>query len=133
MDIIENLGVANIQVNLVSASGGMEESASGIMEELLDNFCVYNAGILQPILVNGNKIGKTASTTELVRVSYLGRECFVQLFYDEGSQITLLNPQCTPIVCDSRKSDRPIRIILFLVRNMRSDLYKQSILTKSIR
>ena len=30
--------------------------------------------------------------------------------YDEGTQITLVNPQCTPIVCDSRQSERPIRI-----------------------
>ena len=53
---------------------------------------------------------KKEKPTELVRVSYLGRECFVQLCYNKGSQITLLNPQCTPIVCESRQSERPIRI-----------------------
>ena len=80
----------------------MEELASVIMEELLDNISLYNIGMVQPILVNGNKIGNNTSPTELVRVCYLGRECFVQLFYDEGSVITLLNQQCTPIVFGSR-------------------------------
>ena len=64
----------------------------------------------EPILVNGHEIGSTTSPTELVRVSYNGTECFVQLFFDEGPQITLINPQCTPIVCGSRQSERPIRI-----------------------
>ena len=32
------------------------------------------------------------------------------MFYDKGSEITLINPQYTPILCSSRQSERPIRI-----------------------
>ena len=64
----------------------------------------------QLILVNGSELGSTTSPSELVRVSYNGTKCFVQLFYNEGLQITLINLQCAPIVCGTRKSARPIRI-----------------------
>ena len=56
----------------------------------------FNTAMGQPILVNSTELGNTTSPSELVRVSYNGAECFIQLFYDEGSQITLLNPQCAP-------------------------------------
>ena len=100
---IENtLGKNALQVNAVfvssivkdSAAGGIEEMTSSVLEECLDNACVFNTVMNDPILVNDCEIGSIALPTELVRVSYNGTECFIQLFYDEGSQITLVNPQC---------------------------------------
>ena len=52
-EIRNNLGDANVQVNVVSAasvveefaSNGTEESTSGIMEEFLDNVCLYNTSM----------------------------------------------------------------------------------------
>ena len=87
----------------------VSEAAEGII-----NVCVFNTAMGQPILVNGSDLGSTTSPSELVRVSYNRTECFIQLFYNKGSQITLINLQCAPIVCGTRKSAHSIRIGLVL-------------------
>ena len=61
-------------------------------------------------MINGKEIGVSACLTEIVRVSNNGREYFIQVYYDEGSNVTLLNKFCSPAVVSSRKSDKPIRI-----------------------
>ena len=35
---------------------------------------------------------------------------FIQILYNEGSQISLVNKYCTPLIVESRKSDQPIKI-----------------------
>ena len=60
--------------------------------------------------VNGIEIGKTAFPSELIRVTYQGRSLFVQMLYDEGSQITLVNQYCLPLIVNTRRTNRPIKI-----------------------
>ena len=60
--------------------------------------------------VNGTEIGRAAVPSELVRVTYMGRSLFVQILYDEGSQITLVNRFCEPLIMDTRKTEKAVRI-----------------------
>ena len=94
-----------VSVNAVNVT-----SMSQKVDSISGNARLYHQSIEQPILVNGVPLGTTASPTELYRVNYKGREMFVQLFFDEGSQLTLVNRQCSPIVSQSRISNGPIRI-----------------------
>ena len=34
----------------------------------------------------------------------------MQVLYDEGSQISLVNKYCSPLIVDSRKTDHPVKI-----------------------
>ena len=60
--------------------------------------------------VNGVEIGRAAVPSELVRVTYMGRSVFVQILYDEGSQITLVNHFCKPLVMTTRKTEKAVKI-----------------------
>ena len=65
----------------------------------------------QPYMsVNGTEIGRSAVPSELVRVTYMGRSLFVQILYDEGSQITLVNRFCEPLIMNTRQTEKAIRI-----------------------
>ena len=44
----------------------------------------------------------------LFLVRYKDRDTLIQVFYDKGSQLSLVNKYCTPLVISSRKSDKPI-------------------------
>ena len=98
----DELGRDNLHVNAVSVSD--------VLECVDDNVCVYSNKMPRSILINGKEIGVSACPTEIVRVNNNGREYFLQIFYDEGSNVTLLNKFCSPAVISSRKSDKPIRI-----------------------
>ena len=76
----------------------------------LDEIQVYNQYASNVIEVNGVPIGKTTIPFELVKVRYKDRDHFIQVFYDQGSQILLTNRYCSPLVLNSVKSDKPIRI-----------------------
>ena len=76
----------------------------------LNEVHVYNQSASQTIEVNGVPIGRTSIPSELIKVRYNGRDHFIQVFYDQGSQISLTNKFCTPLVISSVKSGRPIRI-----------------------
>ena len=76
----------------------------------LDEIQVYNQYASNVIEVNGVPIGKTTIPSELVKVRYKDRDHFIQVFYDQGSQILLTNRYCSPLVLNSVKSDKPIRI-----------------------
>ena len=66
---------------------------------------------IQPYMsVNGIEIGKAAVPGELVRVTYMGRSLFVQILYDEGSQITLVNRFCEPLIMNTRKTEKAVKI-----------------------
>ena len=60
--------------------------------------------------VNDVEIGRAAVPSELVRVTYNGRSVFVQLLYDEGSQVTLVNQFVEPLIISTRKTQKPIKI-----------------------
>ena len=60
--------------------------------------------------VNNTEIGKTAVPGELVKVTYQGRSVYVQIMYDEGSQITLVNPYCEPLIMNTRYTEKPIKL-----------------------
>ena len=76
----------------------------------LNEVHVYNHYASQTIEVNGVPIGRTSIPSELIKVRYNGRDHFIQVFYDQGSQISLTNRFCTPLVISSIKSGKPIRI-----------------------
>ena len=76
----------------------------------LDEVHVYHQSTSQTIEVNGVPIGRTSIPSELIKVRYNGRDHFIQVFYDQGSQISLTNKFCTPLVISSMKSGKPIRI-----------------------
>ena len=76
----------------------------------LDEIQVYNQYASNVIEVNGVPIGKTTISSELVKVRYKDRDHFIQVFYDQRSQILLTNRYCSPLVLNSVKSDKPIRI-----------------------
>ena len=66
---------------------------------------------IQPYMaVNDIKIGKAAMPSELIRVTYQGQSLLVQMLYDEGSQITLVNQYCAPLVVDTKKTHSPVKI-----------------------
>merc|ERR1712243_490166 len=60
--------------------------------------------------VNDVEIGRAAVPSELERVTYNGRSVFVQLLYDEGSQVTLVNQFVEPLTISTRKTQKPIKI-----------------------
>ena len=65
----------------------------------------------QPYMsVNGTEIGRSAVPSELIRVNYMGRSVFVQILYDEGSQVTLVNNFCEPLTMNIRQTEKPVRI-----------------------
>ena len=88
----------------------MSVSTSEVFEYVNENVNVYNSRVPRPIMVNGKEIGVSACPTEIVRVNNKGRDYFLQIFYDEGSNVTLLNKFCSPAVISSRKSSKPVRI-----------------------
>ena len=110
--IIRDLTLEQVKtfVNVVSAHDMLSDSIDGLVCSPVDKVQVYNSSVSQQIVVNGKPIGTTTIPTELVKVTYDGRECFIQIFYDEGSQISLCNRYCAPLVFYSRKSEKPIRI-----------------------
>ena len=66
---------------------------------------------IQPYMaVNDIEIGKGAMPGELVKVTYLGRSVFVQILYYEGSQITLVNRFCEPLIMNTRNTEKAVRI-----------------------
>merc|ERR1711867_195526 len=66
---------------------------------------------IQPYMaVNDTEIGKTAIPGELVKVTYLGRSVYIQIMYDEGSQITLVNPFCEPLIMNTRNTEKAIKL-----------------------
>merc|ERR1712240_517406 len=70
----------------------------------------HHANIEPYMAVNGVEIGRAAVPSELVRVTYMGRSVFVQILYDEGSQITLVNRFCEPLIMNTRKTQKPVKI-----------------------
>lgn len=60
--------------------------------------------------VIGTEIGRSAVPAELVRVNYMGRSVFVQILYDEGSQITLVNKFCEHLTMNTCQTETPVRI-----------------------
>merc|ERR1711867_44333 len=66
---------------------------------------------IQPYMaVNDTEIGKTAVPGELVKVTYLVRSVYVQIMYDEGSQITLVNPYCEPLIMNTRYREKAVKL-----------------------
>ena len=76
----------------------------------LNEVRVYHQSTYQTVRVNGVPIGRTSIPSELIKVRFNNRDHFIQVFYDQGSQISLVNPFCTPLVISSMKSGKPIRI-----------------------
>ena len=67
---------------------------------------------IQPYMaVNDTEIGKTAMPGELVKVTYLGRSVYIQIMYDEGSQITLVNPFCEPLIMNTRNTEKAMVLL----------------------
>ena len=63
-----------------------------------------------PVRMNDIPVGGMTIPSEMVKVRYKDRDTFIQVFYDKGSQLSLVNKYCTPLIISSRKSDKPIRL-----------------------
>ena len=86
-----------------------EITNQNLVSEVADSIQVWQANspntTTQPYMsVNGTEKGRAAVPSELVRVTYMGRSLFLQILYDEGSQITLVNLFCEPLIMDTRKN-----------------------------
>ena len=62
------------------------------------------------VRTNDIPVGGTTIHSELIKVRYKDRDTFIQVFYDKGSQLSLVNKYCTLLVVHSRKSDKPIHL-----------------------
>ena len=98
--------------NPVSADD--EITTQNLVSDSTDSVQIWQASshktTIQPYMsVNGIEIGKAAVPGELVRVTYLGRSVFVQILYDEGSQITLVNRFCEPLIMNTRKTVKSVK------------------------
>ena len=108
-------------MNVVSVHEILSDSVDGLVCSPDDMVQVYNHQIPQQIIVNGKPIGSTMIPSELIKVSYDGRECFIQVFYDGGSQISLCNKWCAPLVFHGRKSENPFVSVRLTEKQTRSD------------
>ena len=95
---------------MVSIESIMNAPMSDIMVIPSDRVKVYNTDMFPQIIVNGTPLGSTSIPTELIKVNHGDRDVLVQIFYDEGSQLSLCNKWVEPLVLNSRPSDKPIRI-----------------------
>merc|ERR1711873_342640 len=71
----------------------------------------HHTNIEPYMAVNGVEIDRAAVPSELVRVTYMGRSVFVQILYDKGSQITLVNRFCEPLVMNTWKMEKAVKIL----------------------
>ena len=67
----------------------------------------HRTNITPLMAVNDIKIGISAVPSELVRVSHNGQSLLVLV---QGSQITLVNEYCGPLVVEQRKTHTPVKI-----------------------
>ena len=81
-----------------------ELNSSSLISNSKDHFQVFQTNIQPYMKVNNIEIGRATVPSELIRVTHQGRSLFVQILYDKGSQITLLNQYCSPLVVDSKKN-----------------------------
>ena len=98
-----------------SSNAAADDEIQNLASDSTDSVQIWQASShqmsIQPYMsVNGIEIGKAAVPGELVRVTYLGRSVFVQILYDEGSQITLVNCFCEPLIMNTRKTEKAVRI-----------------------
>ena len=63
-----------------------------------------------PVRTNDIPVGGMTIPSEMVKVRYKDRDTFIQVFYDKGSQLSLVNKYCTPLIISSRNLDKPIRL-----------------------
>ena len=62
------------------------------------------------VRTNDIPVGGSTIPSELVKVRYKDRNMFIQVFYDKGSQLSLVNKFCSLLVINSRNLDKPIRL-----------------------
>ena len=55
-----------------------------------------------PVQTNDIPVGGSTIPSELVKVRYKDCDTFIQVFYDKGSQLSLVNKFCSPLVINSR-------------------------------
>ena len=73
-----------------TAAADSELNMSTLISNSTDEIQVFHSSVRPCIEVNDVPIGSAAVPAELIRVSYQGRSVFVQVMYDEGSQISLV-------------------------------------------
>ena len=101
--------------SMIHAAANDETFSKNIASDETDSIQIWpaqthNANIEPYMAVNDVEIGRASVPSELVRVTYMGRSVFVQLLYDEGSQITLVNKFCEPLIMNTRKTQKPVKI-----------------------
>ena len=102
----------SISVNHAAADSETQNSAS-VPNDIVQIWQASSQqrSYIQPYMaVNDTEIGKTAVPGELVKVTYLGRSVYVQIMYDEGSQITLVNPYCEPLIMNTRYTEKAVKL-----------------------
>merc|ERR1711867_319304 len=95
----------SISVNHAAAESETKNSAS-VPNDIVQIWQASSQqkSYIQPYMaVNNTEIG------ELVKVMYLGRSVYVQIMYDEGSQITLVNPYCEPLIMNTRNTEKAVK------------------------
>ena len=102
--------VVNAFVNVMSVSSELYDPQSELVLSFIDRVHVYSSGCSPEIRVNGKVIGSTCIPAELIKINYDGKQVFLQVFYDEGSQISLTNREIAPLVFGTRPSEGAIRI-----------------------
>ena len=63
-----------------------------------------------PVRTSDIPVGGSTIPSELIKVRCKDHDTFIQVFYDKGSQLSLANKFCSPLVTHSRKSEKPIRL-----------------------
>ena len=111
--IVNDLTFNNVQagINVISVSDTEDDMSSGT-----DKVCelsqveaqILSNEALPPVRTNDIPVGGMTIPSEMVKVRYKDRDTLIQVFYDKGSQLSLVNKYCTPLIIDSRKSEKPI-------------------------
>ena len=113
LQIISNLTFDTVQasINMISVNNVEGDVTSGIEKVCKSSQVeaqVFNNEVSPPVQTNNIPVGGTTIPGEMVKVRYKDRDTLIQVFYDKGSQLSLVNKYCTPLVISSRKSDKPI-------------------------
>ena len=101
----------SISVSNAAADNETQNSASNPTDTVQIWQASSRQKSIQPYMaVNDTEIGKSAVPGELVKVTYLGRSVYVQILYDEGSQITLVNSYCEPLIMNTRYTEKAVKL-----------------------
>ena len=101
--------------SVMNVAANDETSSQIVASDEIDSVQIWpaqshNTNIEPYMAVNGIEIGKAAWPSELVRVTYMGICVFVQILYDKGSQIMLVNCFCKPLIMSTRKTEKAVKI-----------------------